>query len=437
MNRKLNMAALVLLVCIVLCGCGMRTVDQMYAVPRRSAEYEDLQIAIDNAMMDLQYCAPVSGENRQSVQMADLDGDGEDEYLLFAKGSTDDPLKIFIFDMDFSMVQILESRGTRFETVEYIDMDNVPGKELVVGVQVSDQVLGYMSVYSFADSQPRQMMVTNYSKFVPADLDMDGLTDLMVIAPGSSAEDNAVVTLYRWQKDSIVRSRESMLSGSQQNIKRIMVSPIHGGENAVYVASSLEENAIITDVFALKDGHFTNVSLSNESGTSMQTLRNHYVYADDIDDDGILELPCLMDMVSIHNLPISSTHHLIRWYSMTIHGQEVEKMYTFHDYDAGWYLTLDREWASRISVVREGSAHTFYVWNANIEKAEKLLTIHALSGPDRDLEARLDDRIELHKTDATIYAAKLEVAALSYGLTPENLQNSFHLIQRDWMTGET
>ena len=35
----------VLLVALLLSGCQMRTVDQMYAVPRRSAEYEELQKA--------------------------------------------------------------------------------------------------------------------------------------------------------------------------------------------------------------------------------------------------------------------------------------------------------------------------------------------------------------------------------------------------------
>lgn len=440
MKRKLNIIGLLLLTCLVISGCGMRTVDQMYAVPRRSPEFRDLQMAIDEAMAGLEYSAPISGENQQSVQMADLDGDGEDEYLLFARGNDEDPLKILVFSSrkdGFKLIQTLQNRGSRFENVEYVNMDTKPGKELVVGVQVSDQVLRYMTVYSFCDGQPTQLMAANYSKFLPTDLDNDQLTDLVVITSGYDAQENAVVTLYRWQGESMVRSREAMLSGPSENIKRIMVKPLHGGTMAVYVASSVEESAIITDVFAMKDGHFTNVSASNESGTSIQTLRNYYVYADDIDDDGILELPSLIEMIPVHNLPASSTHHLIRWYAMTLDGGEVDRMHTFHDFDAGWYLTLDADWASRISVVHEGSAHTFYVWNQSMEKAEKLLTVHSLAGPDRDLEARLDERIELFRTDGVIYAAKLEVAALSYGLTEENLIGSFHLIHMDWKTGET
>ena len=440
MKRKIRATAVLLLMALLLSGCDMRTVDQMYAVPRRSAEYHDLQLAIDQAMAGLEYCAPLSGENRQTVQMADLDGDGNEEYLLFAKGNTEDPLKIFIFSREedsFALWHTIESRGSGFELVEYADIDGKPGKELVVGRQVSDQVLRYLAVYSFASGEPRQLMAVNYSKFVTADLNQDERTDLMVIAPGESGEGNAVAALYRYLDGTMKRSREARLSERTENIKRIMVSRLYGGTPAVYVASSVAESAIITDVFAVKDGEFTNISLSNESGTSIQTLRNHYVYADDIDGDGALELPCLIDMRPVQNDSRAATLHLIRWYAMNAEGEEIDKMHTFHNFDSGWYLTLDEVWASRISVTEGAGVCTFYVWDEAFEKAEKLLTVYALTGSGREDEASQEERFPLYKTDGVTYAAKLEVAALSYGLTQENLMGSFHLIQMDWMTGET
>lgn len=440
MIRAVRRIMLILFMALLLSGCDMRTVDQMYAVPRRSAEYQNLQIVIDQAMTGHEYCAPLSGENQQSVQMADLDGDGSDEYLLFAKGNSDDPLKIFIFsseEEEFILWQTIESRGSGFELVEYADIDGKPGKEVVVGRQVSDQILRYLTVYSFGSGEAEQLLAVNYSKFVTADLNQDERTDLMVIAPGESGEENAVAMLYRYVDGTMKRSREARLSGQSENIKRIMVSQLYGGTPAVYVASSVEESAIITDVFAVKEGEFMNISLSNESGTSIQTLRNHYVYADDIDSDGTLELPCLIDMRPVQNNSRTSTLHLIRWYTMTEDGEEVDKMYTFHNFDSGWYLTLNEIWASRISVTEGSGTCTFYVWDEAFEKAEKLLTVCALTGSDREQAAEQEDRFPLYKTDGVIYAAKLEVAALSYGLSQENLMGSFHLIQMDWKTGET
>ena len=65
---------------------------------------------------------------------------------------------------------------------------------------------------------------------------------------------------------------------------------------AVFAASNYDEDTIITDVYAIVKDRLTNVSLSSESGTSVKTIRNYYVYGDDIDNDGLMELPSLVPM---------------------------------------------------------------------------------------------------------------------------------------------
>ena len=86
-----------LLAAMLLTGCAMRTVEEMYALPKRSDEFRELQAAIDTAMYGMTFSSPQSGENQQTVQMADLNGDGADEYLVFAKGATEKPLQVLIF----------------------------------------------------------------------------------------------------------------------------------------------------------------------------------------------------------------------------------------------------------------------------------------------------------------------------------------------------
>ena len=73
-------AALLLALVTQLCGCVI-TVDQMYVPPRRSESYLNLQAVMDECMTGLDYCAPLTGENQQSVQMVDLTGDGAPEMV--------------------------------------------------------------------------------------------------------------------------------------------------------------------------------------------------------------------------------------------------------------------------------------------------------------------------------------------------------------------
>jgi len=437
--RKIKYLILLLAASMLISGCAMRTMDEMYALPKRSAEYQDLQEAIDQAVSNLDYCAPLSGENQQTVQMADLDGDGEEEYLLFAKGSTEKPLQILVFGRTqegYDLRETIESSGSAFELVEYADLDGKPGSELVVGRQVSDQVLRSVSVYSFSEGKAAQLLTTNYSKVVSCDLDGNGLTELMVIIPGAAETDHAVAVLYSCSDNQMVRSTEVNLSELDENIKRIMVGNLQDGNPAVYVASSVEEQAIITDVFAIKDGRFTNISLSNELGTSVQTLRNYYIYADDIDNDGVLELPSLMSMESSTRIG-GDQQYLIRWFALDIGGGEVDKMYTFHNLAGGWYLQLDPAWARRVYVTQETNSYSFGVLDASLKSTDSIMTVYVLTGAERETAAVADDRFILHRGDEVIYAARLEAAASDYGIDQEKLVSNFHMIYHDWKTGET
>lgn len=437
--NKLKILALFLAL-LLLSGCAMRTVDELYYLPKRSEAYNNLQSAIDTVMGDLEYCAPLSGENLQTVQMADLDGDGTAEYLLFAKGSTEKPLHILVFrevDREYVLSDTIQSAGAAFDVVQYARIDDRPGYELIVGHQVSDQVTRSVTVYSFQDGKATALMNANYTNIVTCDLNADGRTGLLILRPGEVSEQNGVAEVYYYSGGVMERSNQVSMSQSADRIKRIINGNIHGGQPAVYVASAVGESAIITDVFTLDKERFANISFSNESGTSVQTLRNYYVYADDIDEDGVVELPDLINMRLPYGVGSSNMQYLIRWYAMTLEGDEVEKKFTYHNFQSGWYLTLESDWAQRLAVLQQGNAYEFHIWNEAFSSCQKMLTIYALTGDDRDEQANQQNRFVLYKGDNVTYAANLEVASAAYHITQDTLMKSFHLIHQDWKNGET
>lgn len=425
---------------LLLGGCSMRTVGQMYQLPKRSEDYNHLQSAIDSAMAGLEYCAPLAGENRQTVHMADLDGDGDQEYLLFAKSSTERPLRILIFDLvedTYVHTDTIESNGSAFDQVEYVQMDGMGGLEVVVGSQLSDQVLRSVSVYTFSHGEAEQMVSANYTKFLTVDLDMDSLCELFVLRPGQTDTDNGVAELYGVENGSMERSNEVNMSASPDKLKRVIIGQLHNGETAVYAASTVGDTALITDVYAFVGGRLANVSFSNESGTSVKTLRNYYIYADDIDNDGVVELPHLIVMAPLDEGYSGDRQELIRWYAMKADGTEVDKLYTYHNFVGGWYLELNSQWASQITVFQQGNTYEFYLWSEDYEDTWPLMSIHVLTGQNRDELSQVMNRFVLYKTDSVTYAASLANEISDYGITQESLIRAFHLIQQEWKTGET
>ena len=433
--RNMKIWLLALAAALVLCGCS--TVDDMYVIPKRSEDYNNLQSAIDSAMTDLSYSAPVAGENRQSVQMADLNGDGIEEYLVFAKDNHEKPLKILVFrnvNGQYDHAATLENSGTAFDQVEYIRMDENPGLEIVVGRQVSDQVFRSMTVYTMSGDRVEQVVADNYTKLLPVDMNNDGMGELLLIKPGDADTDKGTVSLYSVKNGIMERSNEVDMSQPADKIKRIVAGKLHDGGNGVYIGSTVDETTLITDVFVLSDGLLTNLTLSTESGTSIKTMRNYYIYADDVDDDGVVELPSLITMKPVSALYSSDQLHLIRWYALNAAGEEQDKMYTFHNFLDGWYLQLEEELIDRITVSMKGTSYQFFMWDKEYRTTEELLSITAYPVQNRTGQ---DDGIVLSRTDTVVYTAKLSPAAEKYGITQDSVIYNFRLIHRDWKTGET
>ena len=438
--KRILCAAVSAALTISLSGCVM-TVDQMYVPPRRSESYKNLQTVMDEYMDGMSYCAPNTGENQQSVQMADLTGDGVKEVVVFVKGSDEHPLKVLIFRLKgdvYEPLTVIEASGTAFDQVEYIQMDGQPGLELVVGRQVSEQVLRNLTVYRFQESKAEQMLSVNYQKYLTLDMNEDGKSDLFVLHPGQTDTDCGLVELYSAADGTVARSAEVNLSQPVGQLKRIMTGSLHGGERAVFVASTVDAGTIVTDVYALVGGELTNVSMSNESGTSVKTVRNYYVYAEDIDGDGVLELPSLIPMrLLTEGRSMEEREHLIRWYALGADGSEHDKRYTYHNYLQGWYMELEQELVGRLCVVPEDTGRfAFCLWDRNYEKMTKLWSVYVLTGEDRSNVAVEDGRFVLLKTDLVVYAAFLENAAIEMGIAQADLIESFFLIQSDWKTGE-
>lgn len=437
MSRKWNMLWLVLAL-VLLGGCSLRTLDQLYQVPKRPDDYSNLQSAIDRSLGNLEYCAPLSGENLQAVQMADLDGDGSQEYLLFAKGGTEKPLLILIFHMidgSYALWDTIESYGSAFDMVEYAQMDDRPGFELIVGCQISEQVARSVSVYSFWYGHATALMDASYTRFLSCDFGDDGVNELLVLRPGEEDEDDGLAELYSYQNGSMARLEQVQMSGPAERMKRIVAGKLHGGQPAVYVASSRGDDSAVTDIFSVVDGVFTNVSRMNEAGADIKMLLDQDIYADDLDGDGVLELPSLVEMKHEGNRT-SGPQYLIRWYSVTSQGQQIDKLYTLHNLQNSWYMVLDKQWAVRVTVQQQGSACEFYVWDEGYTETEKIMTVYYLAGPSREELASKHNRFVVYKGASALYAAHLESNAEAYGITQDRVINSFRLLLQDRKTQE-
>ncbi len=442
MKRRCAASALLALGLFFLSGCFVKTVDEMYALPQHSDEYYNLQQAIDAVMTGgASYCAPVSGTNQQSVQLADLDGDGEDEAIVFLKRDAAKPLSAYIFDKvdeTYQNIAVIEGSGAAFESADYVELDDTPGLEIIIGRRLSDQVLQAMSAYTLVDGRIVELMSANYTEYTVADLDNDGRKDIFLLRFEGESQ-KGVAELYRYSGDQMEREPEVGMSDGVGAIKRIISGYMAHNVPAVFVASEYGGDSIITDVFAFRGDTFQNIT-SSDGGTSVQTVRSYYVYANDIDSDGLIELPELVELPRIDDS--TGSYSIIRWYNLGMNGEKRVKLTTYHSFASGWYLTIPDAWNEQIVISRSEETSgvrglVFSAWDAQSYAAAPIFTIYAFSGEDRNTAATQDGRFILSEKGDVTYAAELGQSSWAAELSEQALKQMFNYIRIDWNSGET
>ncbi len=437
-------AAMILAAALLFSGCWMKDVDELYKLPQQSEEYIQLQGMIEEVLNNgAEYISPTSGSHRQSVQLIDLNGDGNDEAVVFFKNTadsdTDKALKIYIFeniDDEYREAAVIEGDGTGIESVDYEDLTGDGCLDIVVGWKISSEIR-MLNVYSMDKFEAAVIATTDYSEYSLCNIDGRGSDELVVIHFGTS-ENKGVVEMYTFGRNGEVDKESADLSKGIESIDSVKSGFLSDGKPALFVEGAYGDNGVITDIFASINRKFTNITL-NDSGISTSTVRNYAVYATDIDHDGVMEIPALQYL----NTEDGQTRvWLFQWYTYSVTGSHisrVSKCATFHDYSDGWYFEVPEDWPENITIRREDKdtaerVIVFSVWNGSDEPPVDFMSIYTLTGNNRYKRAEIKGRFTIYDDGDTIYAAKIitEAGNSEYLLSEDDIISRFHIIQTEW-----
>ena len=417
--RRTNRAAALLLAALLALSCVgcMASTEQLYALPQLSDEYVQLETLIaDRIRSGGEYAAPTEGTNRQTVQLRDLDGNGEPEAIAFlADGSHTPSVCVYRRDDEGSyyLFVAIEGVGSAVGSVEYADLTGDGGMELILTWQLGGDI-GLLSVYSLRAEEQTQLLSADCAAFLAADLDGDGVSELFGVEPD---RDGGAVTRYDFSGGGCEES-EAPLSDGVEDLLRLRTGVLSDGTAAVFAESRWGEDGLITDVFTLRDGSLRNITLGG--GGRSPTLRQANAFAEDVNGDRALEIP-------------DSENGVLFWYGLDADGDRIPAFATYHDYENGWYLILPEDLAAagltvfRSNAVAGESAVTFTADGGRTP----LVAIFTLTGENREDRAREAGRFVLDRDGSTVYAAEL----LGPGLTEDEITESFHRIHPNWQSG--
>lgn len=440
MHRNVKFIAVLLCLLMALTslsGCFRTAADDLYGLPQASKEYLELQKQINAVLASgAEYSPPISGLNRQSVQLKDIDSDGTNEAIAFFRTTGDKPLRIHIMKQmnnTYETVNVIDGDGTAIDSIRYADMDGDGISELIVGWQMSATLL-HMTIYDIRNSEEAVLAETDYSKHFVSDLTGDGRADVIALRLSSSDLPGEAILFSLGENREPLTSTAGLSSGLE-SVSRIMRGHLNDGTPAVFVEGVIGGTGVVTDIFSWQSGAIVNVLVRPSSGVSEDTLRPQKVYSTDINGDGVVDVP----MLRLLDPESDSNYYTIDWYSYDRYGGKRMVLSTYHNFQDGWYMILPNDWRDAVAVRREDNIPgertvVFSSLTADGETAD-FLKIYTLSGDNKEDRAGIDSRFELHNKGDVIYAAEILSTDIPITLDKPAIADSFRLVEKEWATG--
>lgn len=469
---------IVMLLCLLtLTGCGLRSGDDLYALPKTSVEYESLQKELQQLLdSGLEYAAPLSGSNTQPVQDVDLNGDGIGEAVAFFRDSSaqDASLQVYLFaqneDGEYEVMTVIGGQGTAINSVTYSRLTEEENLQVVISWQISSGIYA-LSAYSVWQGGSQELLASqNYTRYTIQDMNADGLDELILLHLDPADVSTNRAECYSYADGGLAKRSEAYLSYDLSSIDRVHFSRLYSGENALYVTGNATDTTgtestsgiQITDILVLKDGKLVNVTWDDSASSSLVTRRRLYVSDQDLNWDGIWEVPVISSCYERQEggaVCVSETFYLVSWVQFDAQGNQHLLGTTYYNSSDGWYLTIPEEWKGEIALARsdynegitsersiqfyalkeQGEEDNLLQTNpvtgdamlSNVE-AHLFLTIYKNTGTDRVSRSNSAGRsvLEMGEENA-VYSVSVSQDSLD-GWTAETVQDNLHIITTNW-----
>lgn len=446
MKKGIKLLLLGLLL-LMTAGCSLHSPEELYTLPEPPAEYKSLDRRIQETMSALgaEYAAPLTGNNIQTVQLQDIDGDGVEEAIAFFRVTGDaKPLKVYIFkqgsDNTYDTYAVIEGEGTAIYSINYENLGGSGAAEVVVSWRMSEKVHS-LAAYAVTANSVTELMRTGYTRYKLIDIDMDNRQEIIVLQV-DAAEGKSRAELYDYREDGLVLCATAPMSYEIKEISAIKAGYLRDSVPTLLVSSTFgENNGLLTDIFAWRNGTLENITIDPSTGQSVGTMRYYnMVSSTDINRDSILEVPLPVALPTYQKVTAASDFWAIHWRQYDIEGNAWPVCTTYHNVQDRWYLVLPQAWEGKLTLTRKDNtvngerAVVFSRWMGEDVDPTPFLTIYRLTGANREIRSRIGNRFVLMTESDTIYAAEFHDNQWDCGLGQEELMENFNLIQTEWST---
>lgn len=417
------------------CSFNFKNPEDLIKPPRPGGELAGLQETLQaNVGKNILLKNPKNGANSSAYTLCDIDNDGMKEAVAFYKlDSLTSGLHMSVLrknGADWEFVCEFSDLGNDVTELFFEDLNGDGVNEIILKCEPFDSKQYTVFVYSYLDMQVMQLASLDYTDMTVSDIDFDGMSEVLLLDLNAN-ERSSQAELYELTSDNaFLRKGNAILDGNISGYASIQVDAL----GYIYVDCYTGNDSMITEILYW-NGNTLTAPLMNkeiEGLTSKQTLRTVMMTSQDINGDGIIEIPRNSYMAGQANKETKDIIWLTTWYQYNpehdVKELDLRPVLTGAiNVSDSYMFVFPADWAADVTVVADAQQRTwtFYRWNAKegVTGAE-LLSIMTLTRTQWD-KGEVDGYTMLKEKGNLIYAVRLSEnvseRALSFEQVEENL----------------
>ncbi len=444
MKRAMALLLAAALFCLSGCSLTPASMESLLSPPVRTEEQSEIyQALLGSVNTNISLVYPRSGEYTSAFVVEDIDGDGQEDALVFYRDqsqatSTGSVRMNFLVQRDGSWVSthdISLQNATEVEKMQLLREEGIT--YLVVGFNQSSSSEKLLKVYVYSQEYgPEECLSENCSNFMVTDLDGDGVSDLfMISAPPVS--DNVVreVTGILWKlqngqfvEDSTVRMNSRAME--YLNLNQGWVE--QESTPALYLDSQIGTGSEGTEIICYQNGQLVDlmVGANAEEDRAAITYRPSGYSCLDLDHNGCYEIPSPSLFPGYTNEDSTQSLSYIVW-SNYRRGNLVPTAITYTNYLLNYHFYLPDSWVGAISATWDSTTNeiTFFRYQDTIrQQDEVLLKIRVFTRSDWEDRSPASHYVRLAQNGQLVYSYELFETGSNLDLSDQEVQQHFTLM---------
>ena len=349
------------LLCLLLAGCSMPgeqvQVEELLRAPKLSGDYGDVQTALNDWLGEsAQLKYPMQGDLLSPFLLQDLDGDGrQDAAVLYTTAQSSNVCIAILQKDDADIWHVRQNVEGLADTVESVGLAQLqPGDatQLVVGYTAA-QGDHYLAVYSYTDGVLSTILEQQYQQYLVEDITGGGNQDLILM---STQEDGGVqIELLTVDKEGSFQQVAVMGLSANRFAGCASVAAGVGADGRHYLVldgwTGISGNNLASVLLRFDEDTQQMVPADQISTEKLYTasLRNvPSLVSQDLDGDGIVEIPTQPDEAGLLNMSQSRRMDFIVWMDYT--SPHPEKSFGLLDEETNCYIELPMEWEGNLKL---------------------------------------------------------------------------------------